>query len=210
MVDLRQHTRQVVDPVETQVAQNQVERARLKGQALLIVQNLPCDIQLVIEWQVRIAVQLGLRRLRRYKLGNARRERWRGRLGGVGVGVVADEGASDVACVGTEVEDAWEVSLDILRGKRKTTGVSLLDGQDRVDKHQGHTYQQSLAETNGHLVLEVVSLAASFDVGGGLLLLQPFRLAVEDLKDGCSGGLERVATASQSCKPRDRSGMDSA
>lgn len=65
------------------------------------------------------------------------------------------------------------------------------------------TYQQSLAEPNGHLVLEIVSLSARFDIGGGLLLLQPFRLAVEDFEDGGSGGLERVATASPSCSPGD-------
>lgn len=115
VVDLRQHAGEVVDPVQAEVAQHQVEGRRLERQALLVVQDLPRDGQPVVEGQVRVAVQLRVRRVGGDQLGDAARERRGARLRRVRVWVLAGEGARDVAGVRAQVEGAWEVSLDVLR-----------------------------------------------------------------------------------------------
>lgn len=62
-------------------------------------------------------------------------------------------------------------------------------------------YQEPFAEPHGDLILQVVGLPAGFYIGGSSLLLEPFRLAIEDLKYWSSGSLERIGPASQRLCP---------
>lgn len=117
VVDLGEHAGEVVDPVQAEVAQDQVEGRRLERQALLVVQDLPRDGQALVEGQVRVAVQLRVRRVGGDQLGDAARERRGGGLRRIRVWVLAGEGARDVARVRAEVEGAREVPLDVLRWK---------------------------------------------------------------------------------------------
>ena len=54
-------------------------------------------------------------------------------------------------------------------------------------------YEEALAQSESYFVAEVVDVAASFCVGCCALFLQVFRVAVEDLEDGRSGGLDCIA-----------------
>lgn len=101
--------------MQAEAAQDQVEGPGLERQALLVVQDLPRDGQAVVEGQIRVAVELRVRRVRGDELGDAARERRGGGLRGVRVRVLAGEGPRDVAGVRAEVEGAMEVSLDVLR-----------------------------------------------------------------------------------------------
>lgn len=125
-----------------------------------------------------------------------------GRARGVWVRVGAGEGAGDVAGVGAEVEGAGEVALYVLWEEDRVSAGFLLDVHVCVcacvlgSEEMGiASYQQSLAEPGGDLVLEIVGLSASLDVGRGPLLLHPLDAPVKDLKDGCTRGLEGVGPA---------------
>lgn len=101
--------------MQAEAAQDQVEGRGLERQALLVVQDLPRDGQVLVEGQVRVAVQLRVRRVGGDQFGDAPCERWGGGFRRVRVRVLAGEGAGDVAGVRAEVEGAREVSLDVLR-----------------------------------------------------------------------------------------------
>jgi len=66
------------------------------------------------EGEVDVAVQDGRGGLGGDELGDFGRERRGDGVGRVRVGVLAGEGAGDVARVGAEVEDEGEVALDVL------------------------------------------------------------------------------------------------
>lgn len=74
---------------------------------------------------------------------------------------------------------------------------SYLASDEKSDQRKGAgwvTDKESLTESRGNLVTEIIDFTTCDWVRGGALTLQVFCLVIEDLKHGGTGGLDCVAS----------------
>lgn len=89
------------------------------------------------------------------------------------------EDAGEVAGVGTEVENFWEVAIDILRM-----------GSDQIVMATGaygelcgmFTYKQALCQSRGNLISHIIDLSILLHILSSTLLLKILGVGVEDLQ----------------------------
>lgn len=80
------------------------------------------------------------------------------------------------------------MAVDILRCKLEARG----HGKRRTGDD---AYQQSLGQTHGNLIFEVVGLATQLGIGRNAFLLKPFGPPVKDLEAGSSLSLDGIEAA---------------
>lgn len=80
------------------------------------------------------------------------------------------------------------MTVDILRCRSEARG----HGKRRTGDD---AYQESLGESHGNLVFQVVGLATQLGIGRNAFLLKPFGPPVEDLEAGSSRSLDGVEAA---------------
>lgn len=110
VVDLRQDPRQVVDPVHTQAAQDGIEGVRIVRQSFGGRKNLAFDVDLLVEFEVGVAVEKGFGRVGGDELAHAFAAWPSLRV------VLGREGklVCNVAGIRAQVKDICEVTIDVL------------------------------------------------------------------------------------------------